>query len=135
MKFKRKDAERININIFRKPYAVRRFGVQNIVGGYPEAGYSDFKAFLNVQPLSNHDLQSLPEGERTVKRIKSYGADMLQSSDENTGVSGDRLYYRGYWYECKSSAPWGYNLFSLSHFESMFVILPPDKQKEMGAPL
>ena len=125
----------ININIFRKPYIVRRFGEQQIVDGYPAANYSDFKTFLNVQPLSNNDLQSLPEGERTVKRIKSYGAEKLQSSDENTGVSGDRLYYHGFWYECKSSVAWDYSLFSLAHFESMFVILPPDKQKEMGTPI
>lgn len=113
---------------------MRRFEEQKIVNGYPVAEYYDFKTILNVQQLTPHELQALPEGQRTIKNIKSYGADKFSSADENTSRNGDRLYYRGYWYECKSSNQWEYNLFSLAHFESIFVILPPDKQKEMGVP-
>ena len=132
---KKKGAAKININIFRKPYIIRRFRTQNIDNaGYPKTEYYDFKTLLNVQQVPANELQALPEGERTIKRVKTYGADKLQAADENTQINGDRLYYHGFWYECKSSNQWEYNLFSLAHFESVFAILPPDKQKEMGVP-
>lgn len=124
----------INVNMFRKQYIVRRYGEQTIVNGYPHSSHNDIKMLLNVQNLTPDELQALPEGERSVKHIKTYGPSMLQPSDENTSITGDRLYYHDYWYKCKSSNQWEYNLFSLAHFESVFVILPPNEQKLMGAP-
>ena len=53
---------------------------------------------LNVQPLSTDELRVLSEGERTVKRIKSYGSDQMASADASTQTPGDRLFYHGQWY-------------------------------------
>jgi hypothetical protein len=91
---------------------------------------------LDVQPLSSNELLVLPEGDRTVKRIKSYGADRLTSADENAGTRGDRLYYKEQWYECKSSVGWDHTI--LAHYRSEFVLLanqsnePPPQ--EVNAP-
>ena len=99
-----------------------------MVNGYPSAPYTDGTALLNVQPLSSNDLQALPEGERTVKRVKAYGSERLASADEYLGIPGDRLYYHGLWYECKSSVMWDHTL--LSHYESEFVLLPESEQED-----
>lgn len=109
------------IGIFRRPYAIRRHGEQKIVNGYAVSGHSHFTARLNVQPLSANELLALPEGERTVKRVKAFGADALISADGHAKTPGDLLFYDGKWYECTSCVRWLHT--PLSHYESEFVIL------------
>lgn len=61
-------------------------------GGYAApGGHEDFVVTLNVQPLSSDELQALPEGERTIKRIKAIGVNQFNPTDEETGTQGDRL--------------------------------------------
>lgn len=109
------------ISIFRRPYTVRRRGEQRIIDGYAVRDSSDFTAMLNVQPMSANELLALPEGERTVKRVKTFGADELISSDEHGGRPGDLLFLDGQWYECKSCVHWLHT--PLAHYEAAFVIL------------
>jgi hypothetical protein len=113
-------------NIFKRRFVVRRHEAQVIVNGYAHAPYGEMSELLNVQPLSANDLMALPEGERTVKRLKSFGRGKLMSAEESTGIPGDRLFYEGYWYECTSSVMWDHTI--LRHYRSEFVILPAAKQ-------
>jgi hypothetical protein len=123
----------LNIRLFKKKYTIRRYDPQTIINGYAFASYTDFIVRLNVQPLTPDDLLALPEGERTVKRVKSYGPDQLQSADEFTGTPGDRLFYFGHWYQCMSSDFW-HNT-PLGHFQSDFVVLPQKEQEAPPAPI
>ena len=88
---------------------MRRFGEENIVDGYGVSGYKDFIASLNVQPLSKDELQALPEGENTVKRMKAFGDLVFHTADRSAGRRADWLFYQGrmdpegHWYECVSS--------------------------------
>jgi hypothetical protein len=109
------------IGIFRRPYTIRRHGEQKVVNGYAVSGSSDFTALLNIQPLSAKELLALPEGERTIARVKTFGADALISADEHSETPGDLLCYDGSWYECKSCVHWLHTL--LTHYEAEFVIL------------
>ena len=118
----------MNIQLFKKPYVIRHYEAQTVnADGYASAPYTDTAAMLNVQPLSPDDLMALPEGDRTVKRVKAIGKDRLASADEFTGTPGDRLFYQGYWYECKSSVMWDHT--ALGHYRSDFAILPPRGQE------
>ena len=119
----------MNINLFKKKYTIRHYDPQTIEKGYASAPYTDSTIMLNVQPLSPNDLLALPEGQRTEKRVKSYGPDQLTSAEELTGIPGDRLFYNGWWYVCTSSVMWDHT--PLSHYQSDFVILP---QKEQDNP-
>jgi len=119
----------MSIGIFRRPYTVRRFGTQQIINGYAvTGGQTDMTVMLNVQPLSKNDLLALPEGSRTVKRIKSYGAIALISADEQTQTKGDLLYYDNAWYECKSCVHWLHTL--LTHYEAEFVVLEDQSKQQ-----
>ena len=82
---------------------------------------------LNVQPLSAEELMALPEGDRSVKRLKSFGPAHMSSVNEPEGIPADRLFYHGEWYECKSSDNWDHTM--LAHFRSEFVLLPPAEQE------
>jgi len=118
----------VAIGLFKRLYTVRKHGAQTITCGYASAPYTDVRTMLNVQPLSPDELQALPEGERTVKRVKTYGAGKLTSADEYDGVPADMLFYRGQWYKCKSSVDWNHTM--LSHYRSEFVILPECDQPD-----
>jgi len=118
------------IGLFKKSYTIRQHKAQTVVKGYASAPYSDTLIRLNVQPLSSNELLALPEGERTVKRVKSFGPDKLTSADDFEGVPGDRLFYNGRWYECTSSVMWDHTI--LAHYRSDFVILP--QREQMDAP-
>ena len=115
------------IGLFKRQYTMRVYKEQTVSGGHASAPFKDIVVRLNVQPLTPDELMALPEGERTVKRVKTFGPEMLASADEYTGTPGVRLFYRGYWYECKSSVLWDHTL--LSHYRSDFVILPQREQE------
>ena len=96
----------MGLGIFRRAFVVRRFGEENIVDGYGVSGYKDFITSLNVQPLSKDELQALPEGENTVKRMKAFGDLVFHTADRSAGRRADWLFYQGrmdpegHWYEC-----------------------------------
>ena len=111
-------------SFFKKDYIIRRFGEETVVNGVSGAPHKDFVvAMEDVQYLSSDDLQALPEGERTVRHIKSIGSTKFITADEEAGTPGDWLYYNGRWYECKSCQFWDHT--RLAHYESEFVEVPP----------
>ncbi len=109
------------IGIFRRPYTVRRHGKQTVINGYAVSGSTDIICKLNVQPLSSDERLALPEGERSIARVKTYGADELTPADEHSGTPGDLLFFSGKWYECKSCVNWLHT--PLKHYEAEFVVL------------
>lgn len=113
-----------NITIFNRNYWVRRFGVQKAVKGYFTSDYEDFVASLHVHPMGTDQLQVLPEGERTVKHLEGHGSVALVAANQDNGVKGDYLLYKGNWYECTSSQEYDHTL--LSHYNYQFVIIPKD---------
>lgn len=117
------------IGIFRRPYTIRRHSEQKIVNGYPVSGDTDFTAKLNVQPLSADEMLALPEGDRSIARVKSFGADALTPADENSGTLGDLLFFSGKWYECKSCVSWLHT--PLKHYEAEFAMLADQKGQEL----
>jgi hypothetical protein len=122
----------MGIGIFHRPYTIRRRGEQKVVNGYAVSGNSEFTARLNIQPLSADELLALPEGERSIARVKSFGTAALISADEYSQTLGDLLYYDGRWYECKSCVHWLHT--PLTHYEAEFVILADQsKQKPLKA--
>lgn len=114
-------------SFFKHDYVARRLKEDVYSGGYAApGGHEDFVVTLNVQPLSSDELQALPEGERTIKRIKAIGVNQFNPTDEETGTQGDRLYYEEKWYECKSCQLWDHTI--LSHYESEFVEMSPGSE-------
>lgn len=114
------------IKLWKKPYTVRHYEPQTIENGYTAAPYTDTLMKLDVQPLTPDDLMALPEGDRTVKRVKTFGGAKLTSADEFEGIPGDRLFYNGRWFECTSSVMWDHTI--LRHYRSDFVIIPQRDQ-------
>lgn len=115
----------MGLGIFRRNFVIRRFGSEELVNGYGVAPYEDKVTSLNVQPLSKDELYSLPEGQRTTKRMKAFGDLVFTTADQATGRRGDWLFYQGrmdpegHWYECVSSLGWDHTM--LGHCRSEFM--------------
>lgn len=109
---------------FKRDYIVRRFGKETVEEGFSAAPYEDSVLKLeDFQPLSADEIQALPEGQRSIRRIKSIGTTQFTPADEKTGVRGDWVYYEGRWFECSSCHKWDHTI--LAHYESEFVEVPP----------
>jgi len=116
----------VAIGLFKKKYTLRKHGSQTNTNGYTAATYEDVIVKLNVQPQAPDEYDGDPSGERTIKRLKSWGVAELTSANEYLGIPGDLLFYKGIWYECTSSVDWDHTI--LSHFQSDFTALPASKQ-------
>lgn len=110
------------LDIFKKPYTLRRFEKAELIKGRSRAKYSDSTVMLNVQPLSSNELMALPDGIRRSKNIKAIGKVMIRTADEKTGILADRICYRGEWYECTGSDIWGNT--PVGQTEAVFGLIP-----------
>lgn len=110
------------LDIFKKPYTLRRFEKTQLVKGYSRARYSDSTVKLNVQPLSMSELVTLPDGIRRSKNIKAIGQVQIKTADDRVGTLADRLYYNGEWYECTGVDIWGNT--PVGQTEAIFGLVP-----------
>ena len=111
------------LDIFKKPYTLRRFEKTQPVKGYSRARYSDSTVKLNVQPLSMSELVTLPDGIRRSKNIKAIGQVQIKTADDRAGILADRIYYNGEWYECTGADIWGTT--PVGQTEAIFGLVPP----------
>lgn len=120
------------LDIFKKPYTLRRFEKTQIIRGRPRAAYTDSIVRLNVQPLSSDDVMTLPDGMRRKKNVKAIGRIELRTADEKTGTLADRIYYHGEWYECIGVDIWANT--PVGQTESVFGLVPREEGDIQMAP-
>lgn len=78
--------------MFKSKYILRRFGEADR-NGY--RSYTDRVIRLNVQSLNAKELVALPEGQRSSRRVKSFGRDEVHTVNQRTGIPADLLYCCG----------------------------------------
>ena len=121
------------LNIFKKPYILRKFEKSELVRGRSHAKYTDSTVMLNVQPLTTEELMTLPEGMRKKKNIRAIGKVLIRTADEKTGTLADRICYRGEWYECTGSDIWGNT--PAGQTEAVFGLVPHEKGDIQFSPI
>ena len=120
------------MGLWRKPYTLRRYEKRKLKKGYSTSGYTDLKVELDVQPLSTKELEALPEGQRSKRRVKAFGGTPIQTANQEHGTKADRLFYMGNWFECETSEPWDGSF--LGHYLTQFVKVAESEQKPPPAP-
>ncbi len=110
------------LDVFKKPYTLRRFEKTRLEKGYSRARYSDSTVELNVQPLSMSESVTLPDGIRRSKNIKAIGKVQIKTADDKVGILADRIYYHGEWYECMGADIWGNT--PIGQTEAIFGLVP-----------
>ena len=96
------------MNIFKQMYTVRRYKGTSWGHGTSETAYTDVQLPLDVQ------------------------AKTRRNQDDSSGRSttGDRLFYMGKWYACKSSIYWGNTI--LKHWISEFEAVDGEKEESIN---
>lgn len=85
--------------VTRRRYATGSFTAGRWVNG----ASSDTSISMSVQPLTDRELQTLPEGERTSENLKGYTTADVRTGDEESSpvVVADRIQVRGAWFEVR----------------------------------
>lgn len=65
-----------------------------------------FTTQLSVQPMSNKELQMLPEGMRNQNRVKAYGVEELKTVETSECRIPDRFVYKGITYQIDKVGDW-----------------------------
>ena len=115
------------MNIFKRSYKVRRYGRTSWEDGVASAGYEDVQLMLDVQAKTRRN-QDDPAGRTTTGTLTVYSDMELHPAESDDQTDGDRLFYMGKWYGCKSSVYWGNTI--LSHWISEFEAV--DGENERG---
>ncbi len=110
--------------MFSSQYTIRRYGKADRDGCHP---YRDITVRLNIQSLNTRELEALPEGERSLRRVKSFGKSEIHTVNQQVGTPADRLYYQGEWYECEQASRWEHT--PIGHWECQWVVLPAGEQE------
>lgn len=110
--------------MFSSQYTIRRYGKADQDGCHP---YRDIAVRLNIQSLNARELEALPEGERSLRRVKSLGKSEIHTVNQQAGTPADRLYYQGEWYECEQASQWQHT--PIGHWECQWVVLPAGEQE------
>ena len=87
---------------FGNTYTLRRYGEDQIIDGYPTAGYEDIQVVLDVQTMSDDEVIEAG-GSRDEQMLKTFGNFSIRTSKQEECVRSDQLLYDGRWFECMSS--------------------------------
>lgn len=82
---------------FRKPFTVKRVTAGSYVNGVFVPGTnSTFTIQASIQPLSDIDLKTLPEGQREGDMIKAYtDSDLFPVGESGSGQEPDKIVWKG----------------------------------------
>lgn len=90
------------MNIFKKPYLLRRYSKPQIVQGYSSIPYADKTLPMDVQTLEDAVITT-PDGSRSVQRLKVFCDFEILVENSGNQQKADRIWFQGKWFECRSS--------------------------------
>lgn len=103
----------------------RRYGAQTIDGatGRPATNTPTDASFTgSVQPASDDDMQTLPEGDRAREGLRIYTTTELRVADESSGLPADEVVRGSVVYQVRKLRTYGH---LLDHYRAIVVRRPP----------
>lgn len=117
------------MNIFKQAYTVRRYNGTSWENGTAETTYTDVQLPLDVQAKTRRN-QDDSSGRSTTGALTVYSDVQLFPTEPDDQTTGDRLFYMGKWYACKSSVYWGNTI--LKHWISEFEAVDGEKGESIN---
>lgn len=103
----------------------RRFaaGTRGTSGRFTPGATIDTAIVAAVQPASGDDLQTLPEGERTMEVWRIYSDTELRAAVQSTGEQADRVIVDAIVYEVRKVWDWGRSIRLIPHHKALAIRL------------
>lgn len=93
----------MGLSLWKKPKVIRRFKDPILGGGHNILDYEDMAVKVDVQ-TTDRSVTTEEFGDHTVQMIKVFSNDVeLRPASQETGTLGDRIWFQGKWFECRSS--------------------------------
>lgn len=108
----------MGLPLWKKKRLIRRYSLPTNVDGYQVPLSEDFYISADVQTTGNTSSTG-EDGDISTQSLKVFTDTELKVADGMTGTFGDRLWFQGKWFECRSSRL-SENTF-LKHWTSTFV--------------
>lgn len=108
----------MGLSLWKKERILRRFKAPLSTGGVTLQDYYDMPVMADVQ-TTDRSSKTREDGDLSSQELKVFTDEKLHVADEVTGTLGDRLWFQGLWFECKSSRL-SENTF-LKHWTSTFT--------------
>jgi hypothetical protein len=111
------------ISSFRKALTVTRYAAGSYVDGrWVEGVGSTFTIKASVQPLSDREMQLLPEARRNTETYNLFTDTQLRTAEQTQGKNADRVSIYGEMFEVLSVGHWQNDV--LNHFKIVVSKLP-----------
>jgi hypothetical protein len=108
----------MGLTLWKKKRLIRRYSEPVNVGGYQVPFSEDLYIMADVQTTGNTSTTGA-DGDISTQSLKVFTDTELRVAEERTGTRGDRLWFQGKWFECRS-ARLSENTF-LKHWTCTFV--------------
>ena len=105
----------MNISFFNKEYLMRRYDLND----------TPTESVISIHlHEEEHGSGQWAESQGVVRTLSGHGMVELFEADYEEGTQGDRVLYRGRWYECVSCVYHDRTI--LNHFNYKFIVVPED---------
>jgi len=104
----------------------RRFGTGSYVNGRwtgPAPVVTDF--FASIQPLTDAEMLSLPEGRRTRRYVKCYTNTLLRIASQNPPIVADQVFFDGNWFEVEVVETWIWQPPQINFWKARLALVNP----------
>lgn len=108
----------MGLPLWKKKRLIRRYSAPELGGGYAVSDYKDIWVSADVQ-TTDRSVSTGADGDIGLQRLKVFTDSELHVANDRTGTPGDRMWFQGRWFECRSSRL-SENTF-LKHWTSTFV--------------
>lgn len=108
----------MGLALWKRKHILRRLVEPESSGGYVTEMTKDMVIKADVQTLSRRTTMGA-DGDYSVQEVKMFSDFEINVADQALGTMGDRLWFQGKWFECRSSRL-SENTF-LKHWTSTFV--------------
>ncbi len=103
----------------------KRGAVGSIVNGeYVPGALTTTAIVISIQPLTDEEMLSLPEGRRTMRHVKAYTATRLQAVDQVNGTPADLVAFDGFDFEVQKVEDWFIGT-HLAHYKVIMAKVNP----------
>jgi len=90
------------MNFFKRPHILRRYSSPIYERGYSTIPYEDIVLPMDVQTMKDVSVTT-SDGTKSVQQLKVFCDYEILVENQGTQQKGDRLWFQGKWFECKSS--------------------------------